>query len=70
MIQTPEVNCYGSLEYRYKINGGNNQSTSNNIGKFNRGGSQSFEFSVLAVNKEDLTSAFATKTGTSPPLGK
>ena len=68
--QPPEANCYGTLNYIYKINGGDTESTSDRSVKFYLDGSQSYKFSVLAVNEEGLRSAFVTKTGTSPPLGK
>ena len=69
-IQPPAVNCYGTLDYRYSANGGNTQSTSETSVIFYLDGSQSYELSVRSVNEEGLTSAFVTKTGTSPPLGK
>ena len=69
-IQVPAINCYGSLQYRYRVHNGNTQTTSDTSVIFYLDGSQSYEFSVLAVNEEDLTSAFVTKTGTSPSLGK
>ena len=69
-MQTPEVNCYGSLQYRCRVNDGNTQSTSETSVIFYLDGSQSYEFSVRAVNKEDFQSEFATETGTSPPMGK
>ena len=58
------------LDYIYNVDGGSSQSTSDISVKYYLDGSQYYEFSVSAVNKEGLRSAFATKTGTSPPLGK
>ena len=69
-IQTPAVNCYGTLEFRYSLNGGDAQSTSDTSVTFYIDNNQSYAFSIRAKNIAGLTSTTKTISGTSPQLGK